>query len=58
MKEEAATEAVKEEEAVEAEEMAVAEEKETEEHVRVEVASDPVAEKEDLAVRARQIMVR
>ena len=37
MKEEAATEAVKEEEAVEAEEMA--EEKEMEEHVRVEVAA-------------------
>ena len=49
MKEEAATEAVKEEEAVEAEEMAVAEKKETEEHAdgRVEVASDPVVETED-----------
>ena len=58
MKEEAATEAVKEEEAVEAEEMAVAEEKETEEHVRVEVASDPVVEKEDRVVRARMIMGR
>ena len=57
MKEEAATEAVKEEEAVEAEEMAVAE-KETEEHVRVEVASDPVVEKEDRVVRARMIMGR
>ena len=58
MKEEAATEAVKEEEAVEAEEMAAAAEKETEEHVRVEVASDPVVEKEDRVVRARMIMGR
>ena len=58
MKEEAAMEAVKEEEAVEAEEMAVAEAKETEEHVRVEVASDPVVEKEDRVVRARKVMVR
>ena len=51
-------EAVKEEEAVEAEEMAVAEAKETEEHVRVEVASDPLVEKEDRVVRARMIMGR
>ena len=58
MKEEAAAETVKEEEAVEAEGMAVAEKKETEEHVRVEVASDPVAEKEDRVVRAQKIMVR
>ena len=58
MKEEAAMEAVKAEEAVEAEEMAVAEAKETEEHVRVEVASDPVVEKEDRVVRARMIMGR
>ena len=49
---------MKEEEAVEAEEMAVAEETETEEHVRVEVASDPVVEKEDRVVRARMIMGR
>ena len=32
--------------------------KETEENGRVAVASDPVAEKEDLAVRARKIMGR
>ena len=49
---------MKEEEAVEAEGMAVAEKKETEEHVRVEVASDPMAEKEDRVVRAQKIMVR
>ena len=41
MKEEAAMEAVKEEE-----------------HVRVEVASDPLVEKEDRVVRARMIMGR
>ena len=54
---EAAAEAVREE-TVKTEGTAVAEKKETEGNGRVAVASDPVAEKEDLAVRARQIMVR
>ena len=57
MTEVAAAEAVREE-TVKTEGTAVAEKKETEENGRVAVASDPVAEKEDLAVRARQIMVR
>ena len=57
MTEAAAAEAVREETAKTAG-TAVAEKKETEENRRVAVASDPVAEKEDLAVRARQIMVR
>ena len=57
MTEAAAAEAVREE-TVKTEGTAVAEKKETEENRRVAVASDPVAEKEDLAVRARQIMVR
>ena len=57
MTEVAAAEAVREE-TVKTEGTAVAEKKETEENRRVAVASDPVAEKEDLAVRARQIMVR
>ena len=57
MTEAAAAEAVREE-TVKTEGTAVAEKKETEENRRVAVASDPVAEKEDLAVRAQQIMVR
>ena len=57
MTEAAAAEAVREE-TVKTEGTAVAEKKETEENRRVAVASDPVAEKEDLAVRARKIMVR
>ena len=57
MTEVAAAEAVREE-TVKTEGTAVAEEKETEENRRVAVASDPVAEKEDLAVRARKIMGR
>ena len=51
-------EAVQEEEAVEAEGAAVATKKEAEENGCVEVASDPVTEKEDLAVRAQGIMRR
>ena len=57
MTEAAAAEAVREE-TVKTEGTAVAEKKETEENRRVAVASDPVAEKEDLAVRAQGIMRR
>ena len=58
MTEVAAAEAVREETVI-TEGTAVAEKKkETEENGRVAVASDPVAEKEDLTVRARKIMGR